>query len=845
MEGQLHLDPTHFGHAKTSAGTTRLVDNQVDSVTTTLIGRPYVKVIASSTLPSMIWESKQPVLLDPPTPTSTALCVADVTNATDSTVDLVNSSHFIHNRSDLSKHDALDLTLRRSDPSSSATSTTSNFKDGNSLVINDCDMPMDVGALRGVNVSKHESYQQQQQQQQRNYDIPATVSSLQLASAPKYPSLQQKQQQQQQQQQQQHSQQLQAKRDLVVRGGSSGTVESNIGTVESNISTVGNSEAEEVHRCDICAKTFAVPARLTRHYRTHTGERPFICDICGKSFSVKENLSVHRRIHTKEKPYRCPHCDRGFEHSGKLHRHMRIHTGERPHQCSDCGKTFIQSGQLVIHMRSHTGEKPYVCSVCTKGFTCSKQLKVHSRTHTGERPYVCDVCGKNFAYNHVLKLHQMAHLGERLYKCTLCSETYSSKKMLETHIKSHAASSSSSCTSQLSPKFFSSHPSTSRNPSLIINSTEQSLKAHANNQSSADGLLEQRKLSQQQSPSSSSSSPLPSPSSHSGSTTRKLTPATVIVDGICSNTRSSPSSMDSRSSSPLSAEVAAASSLPVVSLPLAHDSVDIVAVAGPGPGPAPAPAPAPAPGSGPGSGAYIPCPTSSTPNLLGRTHLQDPQVICTPNRSNWSASTANPMEHQQHPYQLLDAQTLKQRPKHADYNFALPQLLIPGHQRANFMNNPKSVRQYGKETPQQSGCYPMTYLRPIPQLIPVSAGASTTFNSNMCRSKVTAPELLENNTALHLTSTADCPPVKGPPRKSFRFRYSEDMDVSEMGGPSDQLLQCPPAVMNMGSSYSSSNSLPRLVENPVVHATKADESRSTSVICFAHRPSSSTTPSTK
>ena len=206
--------------------------------------------------------------------------------------------------------------------------------------------------------------------------------------------------------------------------------------IESASSGIGH---EEAHRCDICGKTFAVPARLTRHYRTHTGERPFVCDICGKSFSVKENLSVHRRIHTKEKPYRCPHCGRGFEHSGKLHRHMRIHTGERPHQCSDCGKTFIQSGQLVIHMRSHTGEKPYVCGVCTKGFTCSKQLKVHSRTHTGERPYVCDVCGKNFAYNHVLKLHQMAHLGERLYKCTLCSETFSSKKALETHIKSHSA----------------------------------------------------------------------------------------------------------------------------------------------------------------------------------------------------------------------------------------------------------------------------------------------------------------------------------------------------------------------------------------------------------------------
>ncbi|XP_030765511.1 Krueppel homolog 1-like isoform X2 [Sitophilus oryzae] len=198
--------------------------------------------------------------------------------------------------------------------------------------------------------------------------------------------------------------------------------------------------AGDPYRCNICSKTFAVPARLTRHYRTHTGEKPFRCEFCDKSFSVKENLSVHRRIHTKERPYKCEVCSRAFEHSGKLHRHMRIHTGERPHKCTVCSKTFIQSGQLVIHMRTHTGEKPYVCTVCQKGFTCSKQLKVHSRTHTGEKPYSCEICGKSFGYNHVLKLHQVAHYGEKVYKCTICNDTFNSKKSMEAHIKSHSES---------------------------------------------------------------------------------------------------------------------------------------------------------------------------------------------------------------------------------------------------------------------------------------------------------------------------------------------------------------------------------------------------------------------
>ncbi|XP_071536039.1 uncharacterized protein [Panulirus ornatus] len=194
------------------------------------------------------------------------------------------------------------------------------------------------------------------------------------------------------------------------------------------------------YQCKICGKGFAIPARLARHHRVHTGEKPFKCEFCEKTFSVKENLNVHRRIHTKERPYKCNICDRSFEHSGKLHRHMRTHTGERPHKCEVCGKTFVQSGQLVIHMRAHTGEKPYTCEYCQKGFTCSKQLKVHIRTHTGEKPYECDVCGKTFGYNHVLKMHKMSHLGEKLYKCTLCEEFFSSRKGLDRHIRDHGSS---------------------------------------------------------------------------------------------------------------------------------------------------------------------------------------------------------------------------------------------------------------------------------------------------------------------------------------------------------------------------------------------------------------------
>ncbi|XP_051538598.1 ras-responsive element-binding protein 1-like isoform X2 [Myxocyprinus asiaticus] len=51
--------------------------------------------------------------------------------------------------------------------------------------------------------------------------------------------------------------------------------------------------------CNICNKRFWSLQDLTRHTRSHTGERPYKCQTCERTFTLKHSLVRHQRIHQK------------------------------------------------------------------------------------------------------------------------------------------------------------------------------------------------------------------------------------------------------------------------------------------------------------------------------------------------------------------------------------------------------------------------------------------------------------------------------------------------------------------------------------------------------------------
>jgi len=204
-------------------------------------------------------------------------------------------------------------------------------------------------------------------------------------------------------------------------------------------------------RAEDCDKSFFRPDHPEMHYRTHTGERPFLCWVlgCQKQFTSRRQQKNHLWVHIGEKPYGCTFegCSMRFTQARSRNKHIKLHSRKGPYSCGfeGCCLQFSEGFTRRQHLlRTHVGEQTYRCPVenCGVQFSQEHERYRHLQLHSGKEDYTCpfEICNMRFT-GIGGRCHTLIHAIQVPLVCPFqgCGIRFSREQMRNQHFLRHYA----------------------------------------------------------------------------------------------------------------------------------------------------------------------------------------------------------------------------------------------------------------------------------------------------------------------------------------------------------------------------------------------------------------------
>ena len=131
--------------------------------------------------------------------------------------------------------------------------------------------------------------------------------------------------------------------------------------------------------CRLCPAVYPNLRALKGHNKEHLGKAPYSCNVgsCTYSSNDKSTLTRHMRTHTGEKPFECKLCNYGFTTKANCERHLKNKHGKTSREAIR-NSIIIHEPEDGPNGEDRPIDEQFRCKVCKSTFSTSAKVISHA-----------------------------------------------------------------------------------------------------------------------------------------------------------------------------------------------------------------------------------------------------------------------------------------------------------------------------------------------------------------------------------------------------------------------------------------------------------------------------------